>query len=52
MFAIVVASSDSSLIVSQVCDGAVEVEQLPSVSLSSSLLHLKLRQFYKVVVVG
>lgn len=52
VFAIVVGSSDSSLIVSQVCDGAVEVEQFLSVSLSSSLLHLKLKQFYKVVVVG
>ena len=52
MFATVAVSSDSSLIVSQVCDGAVEVEHFLSVSLSSSLLHLKLKQFYKVVAVG
>ena len=44
MFAIVVVSSESSLIVSQACDGAEDVEQFLSVSLSSSLLRLKVKK--------
>jgi len=43
VFAIVVVSSDSSLIVSQECDGAGEVEQFLSVSLSCLLLHLRVK---------
>ena len=47
MFAIVAVSSDSSLIVSQECDGAGEVEQFLSVSVLSLLLHLKIKNIVR-----
>lgn len=44
VFAFEVVSSGTSLIVSQECNGAEEVEQFLSVLLSSLLLHLKVKK--------